>query len=508
MRSAVAHEHRSPPSAVARRLVIELQPAFVAAAVVISRFNAVPSTPSAIWRPLIVTLGATALLLLATRVLTRNRFFAAILTSTIVLFSFREILPAGVLMAALIWAAIMQLIGNRIWRGRTSRRLQEVARATAVISATTLLVTVATAAVQFSSGPRVLAPSFIVSGSGGPNVYMLMLDGYPRADTLATTFEFDNGAFLDGLESRGFGVAEAARSNYRKTWVTLATMFNGTYVDELIAGQDPPPTGNDQIRWLGAMIGRSAVLDPFRMRGYRIATIPSSFTSAALTTADVTYDSGAITELEANILNRSPWSLVFRDPVANMLAHAHADAVRATFRLTAEIAESRTTEPTLLFAHVLSPHTPFVVSERDETPTLAACFPRSCSVWSATMDELGYSFDEYREGFVDEVSAVNALVLETADRVIAADPSAVIIVMSDHGSRYTFDDDAEHFRSFFAARVPGMGSLFPDDESPVNVFRRLSAALFDSGTQPLPYEAWLSEWCCPLTVSPYDPPGE
>ena len=121
------------------------------------------------------------------------------------------------------------------------------------------------------------------------------------------------------------------------------------------------------------------------------------------------------------------------------------------------------------------------------------------------MDELGYSFNEYREGFVDEVAAVNALVLDTADRVIAADPSAVIIVMSDHGSRYTFDDEAEHFRSFFAARTPGTGTVYPDDESPVNILRRLAGALFDIDVEALAYQAWSSEWCCPLTLSPYEP---
>lgn len=486
-------------------MFVEWHPLLVAAAVVISRFNAVPSAPSAIWRPLLVTLLATAILLVIARVLIRNRFLAAVLTSALVLFSFRELLPALTVVAALIWAGLMRLIGTRISGPARSSRLHGIARAVAGISAATVLVTAGTVAVQFSAVPQVLAPSFTASGAGGPNVYILMLDGYPRSDTLSTTFDFDNGPFLAGLETRGFVVAGAARSNYIKTWVTLGTMFNGAYVDDLLAGQKPPPTGNGQIRWLGEVMGRSAMLDPFRLRGYRIATIPSSFTSAALTTADVTYDSGAISELEANILNRSPWSLVFRDPIANLLARAHADAVRATFRLTAEIAESGQSGPILVFAHVLSPHTPFVVHEREGTPTLAPCFPRACSVWSATMDELGYSFNEYREGFVDEVAAVNALVLDTADRVIAADPSAVIIVMSDHGSRYTFDDEAEHFRSFFAARTPGTGTVYPDDESPVNILRRLAGALFDIDVEALAYQAWSSEWCCPLTLSPYEP---
>ena len=116
----------------------------------------------------------------------------------------------------------MRLIGNRISGCARPSRLHAIARVTAVVSATTVLVTVGTAAVQFWSGPHVLAPSFTASGSGGPNVYILMLDGYPRADTLATTFGFDNGPFLAELESRDFDVAEGSRSNYRKTWVTLS----------------------------------------------------------------------------------------------------------------------------------------------------------------------------------------------------------------------------------------------------------------------------------------------
>ena len=161
-------------------MVVEFHPLLVAAAVVISRFNAVPSAPSAIWRPLLLTLAATAVLLLATRILTRNRFFAAVLTSALVLFSFRELLPAVMLVAALIWAGLMRLIGSRISGCARPSRLHAIARVTAVVSATTVLVTVGTAAVQFWSGPHVLAPSFTASGSGGPNVYILMLDGYPR----------------------------------------------------------------------------------------------------------------------------------------------------------------------------------------------------------------------------------------------------------------------------------------------------------------------------------------
>ena len=131
--------------------------------------------------------------------------------------SFRELLPAVTLLAALIWAGLMRLIGSRISGRAGPSRLEAIARVTAVISAATVLVTLGTVAVRCWSGPKVHAPSPSVSGSGGPNVYILMLDGYPRADTLATTFGFDNGPFLAELESRDFDVAAESRSNYRKT---------------------------------------------------------------------------------------------------------------------------------------------------------------------------------------------------------------------------------------------------------------------------------------------------
>ena len=71
-------------------------------------------------------------------------------------------------------------------------------------------------------------------------MYVILLDGYPRADTLQETFGIDNTAFTADLEDRGFTVSDGARANYNKTWLTLASMFNGSYVDRmLVDGQVP-----------------------------------------------------------------------------------------------------------------------------------------------------------------------------------------------------------------------------------------------------------------------------
>ena len=50
-----------------------------------------------------------------------------------------------------------------------------------------------------------------------PDIYILMLDGYPRADSVTRLFGDDNRPFLDALEDRGFEVAENSQSNYMFT---------------------------------------------------------------------------------------------------------------------------------------------------------------------------------------------------------------------------------------------------------------------------------------------------
>ena len=45
------------------------------------------------------------------------------------------------------------------------------------------------------------------SAAGSPDMYVILLDGYPRADVLDYAFDIDNSAFLDALAERGFTVA-------------------------------------------------------------------------------------------------------------------------------------------------------------------------------------------------------------------------------------------------------------------------------------------------------------
>src|SRR5690606_8600706 len=99
------------------------------------------------------------------------------------------------------------------------------------------------------------------------------------------TFGISNDEFIGELEEFGFSISEEARSNYNKTWPTLASALNGQYLDELVGDRPIPPDAESQIRWLHALIEEASMLDALRERGYRIRTLPPPFVSAALTSA-------------------------------------------------------------------------------------------------------------------------------------------------------------------------------------------------------------------------------
>ena len=147
---------------------------------------------------------------------------------------------------------------NAAERRRIGRCPRFVARATAIFS----IALAAVAGWGFASAvaagePEWSEPSYGAEGSGGPNVYVVLLDGYPRADTLHDTFGRGNEEFIADLQSRGFDISDQARANYNKTWLTLASMFNGTYIDRMLVDGRVPEDAPSQVRWLSGMIRAS-----------------------------------------------------------------------------------------------------------------------------------------------------------------------------------------------------------------------------------------------------------
>ncbi|MEX1072789.1 MAG: hypothetical protein WED86_03730 [Chloroflexota bacterium] len=381
-----------------------------------------------------------------------------------------------------------------------------LARTGAYFSAALVVIMAVSAWSAATGRPEMLIPVYESVGTGGPNVYVVLLDGYPRADTLEETFAYSNASFLAELEGLGFTVSEQARTNYRKTWLTLASMFNGAYVEDLLVSQAPEGDTATELRWLHVMLNEASLLDVLRERGYAIRTVPPPFTTAALTSADDYVDHGHLNEFEAKLVWSSPWEVFLREQVGAFLLDNQARLVADALETAASWAESDDGNPQFVLAHVHSPHTPFAL-HRPGTPVPDApgCFPITCTLWHSTTEGMQIGFDEYRAGLLPQVAILNDMTISAVQRIVAADPEGIVIVMSDHGARYSLFDPSEQFHSLLAARTPGADDLFADDESPVNLLRILYSSYFDAHLEPLPYRAWLGDWYTYLDLDPFEP---
>ena len=192
-----------------------------------------------------------------------------------------------------------------------------------------------------------------------PDIYYIILDGYARSDMMSDMFGYDNRPFLKRLESRGFYVAGRSTANYCQTPLSLSSSLNGAYLNGLI-----PADSHDKAQ-LGEWIGNGAVVRTLRGLGYRFVSFATGFQETEHPEADV-YLSPApyLSGFHQMLLSRTPLTWVLPGPA--MCDEYTTTRDRILFLLDRAPEIARCQQPTFTFAHILSPHPPFVFGENGE----------------------------------------------------------------------------------------------------------------------------------------------
>ena len=74
-----------------------------------------------------------------------------------------------------------------------------------------------------------------------PDIYLIILDSYTRADVLEKYYHFDNSPFLNQLRDMGFYVAACSQSNYPTTRFSLSSLFMSDYLPTVSPQGHLPP---------------------------------------------------------------------------------------------------------------------------------------------------------------------------------------------------------------------------------------------------------------------------
>lgn len=306
--------------------------------------------------------------------------------------------------------AVAGLIGWRLWKGSTLNVDLPVAAAAGVFFAAGLIPIVPL--VSWSTPARASEPS------DGPARYVVLLDGYPRADTLAD-IGYPIDGFLSALEDRGFTYHPDASTDHPYTFQALTDLTGGD-PDAWVEGDI---ANNRQIRADWRLPDGWAAISP--PMGF--VTIPHARTL-----------NGGITFFESKLIGRS----VIRELARGWVADAYRTRLDTSLETLATTAETR------IFAHIFAPHLPALYDAHGPRDLLD-CWP-----YCAVIDPRppGVEPEELASMVGGYVYWLNDRLIDVVDSILDRRPDAEIVLFSDHGGRWDDGDKAEWRRTFLATR--------------------------------------------------------
>jgi hypothetical protein len=472
-----------------------LPPAGFAAAYVLISFAATPTPITGLFRPIAIAVLVAIVLAALFAAVFRSFQLGGLTASALVVLASAQWLPLIVVATGAGWLGLIALL--RRWRGRSVRGLFTLTSLTRVMA----IFAVFLAVVSLVAAMPQLADSFALNvdrshgepRADSPDIVFILLDAYPRPDVLADGFGVDDGSFESRLTDLGFAVKSQARSNYSATWPTIASMLNGTYLQELPGAEPFPTDQTEQYQLLSRLIDTSALPSVLRDHGYEIVWVEGPFEDVALNTADRVLTGGQVTAFELSLLQHSPLLPVLTSVAPDFLLSQHRDRIEHALELVPQLA-SASGRPTFSFVHVVSPHPPVVFQADGELAAPAACLPE-CSLW-ALVDETQW------DAFADQFTYLNRLVVNAVTDAVAANPDAVIVVFSDHGTAPPGGDDADALKTITAVRMPGYVDEIPSDISVVDLLPEVLNTVLDTELPLQPYRGWISASEFPLTMTP------
>jgi hypothetical protein len=474
--------------------------------------------------PLLVSLAVAGGLSLGTRLVTPDphRRAALAFLGVIGFASYgyvRELLLTVGALRSLAHDAVMLPAGLALF-GATAISARKPGRSYAALSrylSVVMAVLLALSAISYARGAvpersirrtQVPAAARSPGATERPHFFLIVLDKYTGAGSLAANYGLDNAGFHRFLEEHGFRVPRRSRANYVHTFLALASLLNWEYVNDLadsLAEEEAHPSR------LYPMVEDSRTAAALASLGYRFVFVPSALAitmgnrfadTVVQHPRDVPREFETVwlrTTLLARAMER--WcesAQCFR----GLLPHVHESAAAHDWKFEHLGALAASEQPLFVLAHMVLPHEPYL-------------YQGDCTHAKPYWPELDDRGEESRvkAAYVAQVECVNRKIERLVSALVSGARPAIVVLQSDHGhgrlgryvpplSQASPEKATERSDIFAAYHLPGAPpELAHDSIGPVNAMRAIMRYYYGFDLPPLEEATWWSSSAEPYRLT-------
>ena len=251
-----------------------------------------------------------------------------------------------------------------------------------------------------------------------PDVFLIVLDGYPGLHAFALDTGEPNTATVEALEDHGFEVPQSAWSSYWLTQLSVASLLQMSY--PVTEPSESDATTRDLYQLIG---GTNSLLTTFTDAGYDTYYVESGWSgSSCPEVIDVCVPAPFLDEGMFFAL----WDTVVGPQIVRSTGYAFTAGTRKTMEWLLGNGEliSSDGRPSYVFAHLVAPHPPLHLTGTCEIDT-------SPERQGGSFYNSGVPPEDREQYFRGQVDCVDSFMIDLANRL---SPDTVIVFVGDHGT--------------------------------------------------------------------------
>ena len=316
------------------------------------------------------------------------------------------------------------------------------------------------------------------------DIYYIILDGYTSSDSLKRYLNFDNSEFNNYLVKKNFYIADKSRSNYSHTSLSIPSSLNMEYLNFLNSDKY---TENQIINLISQVARNNKIKNYLQSHGYKYIMIPSRYSVNWMPEENLDFDWLSVSR---DFYYGDFLDLFYKKTVLKLIRNFRKDAYHQYRR--SEVLSQLTflekdvhkiTGPKFVFAHINSPHPPYVFDSSGKPAKTNS----SDEDW------------KYPEEYLNQIVFLNRKIRNVINKILTESKiPPIIIIQGDHGPPLFGIKENERNVQLITSILnvyflPTINKdLLYDSITPVNTFRIILNHYFNAGYDLLKDDVYFS----------------